>query len=161
MTTWISPAQAEPGMFVNHDGRRWQIIAATPVPGGARLRLNRAWLLPAQRTSATWAGGLAELTTDQGVCRDCGQTLTHGLDEEAHSLRTMAGGRYLCPDADDALHHPILVRPLPRPLARRESRADLAAALGEAIADALQAGQPPAAIRQTFRDLMTKMETNP
>jgi hypothetical protein len=162
MPTNIAPSQVTPGLFIIHDERRWQIIAVTPGPrGGARLRLNRAWLLPAERVSWTCAGDRTViLTTDQGVCRDCGQTLTHGLDEEAHSLRTMAGGRYFCPVAGDALHHPILVRPLPRQLARRESRADLADALAEAIADATQAGLVPQAIRQTFNDLMTKMETN-
>jgi hypothetical protein len=163
MTTRIRPGQVAEGMFITHDGRRWQVIAATPVPGGARLRLNRAWMLPPERASVTWTEPVT-LTDDQGVCLVCGAPLTHGLNlgaeggDETSAYRTQAGGRYFCPDSGDGLHHPRLIRPLPRQLARRESRRDLADALGEALADAIQSGLAPQAIRAALNDAAAAFE---
>jgi len=104
----VSPGQVPEGAYVLHGGKRWQ--AGLPQPGEHGswwLRLRRPWARPAEETRACWMpGDLVSLDADQGTCRACWLALAPGLDEEAHSLRTMPGGRYFCPASGDALHHP-------------------------------------------------------
>lgn len=113
MTTRIAPAEVQPGMYVDHDGKRWQVWKTEPEPGAAgavRLRLRRPWMPRTERTSAYWMPAESVvLDRDQGTCTACGLGLIPGLDEEAHHLRTAAGGRYFCAVSDDALHHPALL----------------------------------------------------
>jgi hypothetical protein len=42
------------------------------------------------------------------TCTDCGALLVPGIDEEAAQWRTADRGRYFCPVAADALHHPAI-----------------------------------------------------
>jgi hypothetical protein len=104
----VSPSQVPEAAYVLYAGKRWQAGPAEPAADGScTLRLRRPWARPAEQTRACWKpGDLVRLDADQGTCRDCWLPLTPGLGEEAHSLRTVPGGRYFCPASDDALHHP-------------------------------------------------------
>jgi hypothetical protein len=104
----VSPGQVPEGAYVLHGGKRWWAGRPSPArTGRSGFGCAARGPGPPRRPApagcpATWSAS----TPIRAPAAPAGSRWPPGLDEEAHSLRTVPGGRYFCPASDDALHHP-------------------------------------------------------